>query len=58
VLRLACVPSGKITGAFSRFAPDGFGMKFPHGTNGANAKAVPAAPNSLRKSLLDSALLC
>ena len=48
------MPSGKITGAFSSEAVEGFGIKFPHGTKGANATAVPPAPNSFKKSLLDS----
>jgi hypothetical protein len=46
-----------MTGTFSREADDGFGIKFPHGTKGVKAKAVPAAPINFRKSLLDSVLL-
>ena len=57
MLTLAWVPSGRITCAFSVDADEGFGIKFPHGTNGAKAKAVPPAPRSLRKSLLESGLL-
>jgi hypothetical protein len=53
VLRFACVPSGNITGTFDRVTDDGLGMNLPHGTKGANAMDVPAAPKSLRKSLLD-----
>jgi hypothetical protein len=48
------VPSGKITGTFSRDAWFGFGMKSPNGINGANANPVPAAPINFRKSLLDN----
>ena len=53
MLRLACVPSGKITGTLDRVTDDGFGINLPQGTKGAKATDVPAAPISLRKSLLD-----
>lgn len=50
-------PSGKITGTLSAAEEDGFGRKVPQGTNGANARPVPAAPINLRKSRLDRVFL-
>ena len=49
----ACVPSGNSTGTFSAAADDGFGRKVHQGTNGANARPVPAAPINFGKSRLD-----
>ena len=40
-------------GTMLLLVPFGFGIKSPNGINGANARPVPAAPISLRKSLRD-----
>ena len=42
----------------ARDADEGFGMKFPHGTNGAKARPVPAAPISFKKSRRERPLFC
>ena len=48
----------RVTGIKIQTADEGFGMKFPHGTNGAKARPVPAAPISFKKSRRERPLFC